>query len=365
MSETPTPATSEPSGPATVKVDRYNITSTTESADSIRENLSNPDETSKAASTLGKKGAEARKAKGSEPKPEVEAAADDGAAGSDLDAPAGDENKPLGKPRNDPRARMLEATRKEAEAKRERDAARAEAAAARAEAEAIKARLAPQAQAQTAPQSQVDPSKPRPEQFQNYEDFSEALADWKAEQKVGALKAEMAQQQAQREYEAQMNEFLGNAVKNRADYVKANPDFLERLSQEVIELHDKLSLARGPNEYLQAEHVIADEIARAWKRSGDEGARLMLEFSEHPDTLQRIRALPSSQDVQVEMRYLARTLDKPPAAVTAGAAPKGDVSRARPPVRPVTGSPHTASPELDSDSVPYDEFRRQKLASKR
>jgi len=292
-----------------------------------------PEDPSKAASTLGKLGgkaaAEKRKAQelAEETNPEEEAIPEKEVSEKPTEEKEEKEPEKLGKPRHDPKARMLEATRKEAEAKREAAKAREEAKAAQAERDAIKRELEA---ARKAPEPQ-ETAKPVRSQFTSDEDFVEALTDWKTDQKFKAHEEKLQTETKVKEYAGTIDRILGEAVSARKEYQKTDPDFMDRVSDEVKELALKPSFARDLHEQLTVDHVIADEIIH----SGKHGPLLMLRLSDQPDELQRIRALRTPQEVQVEMRLLARSLN---GAAPTATAPK-EVSKALPPVRPVAGVP--------------------------
>jgi len=321
------------------------VTSTSESAEQISEAIAKPAETtdesdtprdkvSEAASELGKRSAEARKAKADAEQPGIT---------SDEPVSPGKDDKPLGKPRDDPRARMLEATRKEAEAKRERDSARAEAAAARKELEALRApRPAERA-------VEATPGKPVQADFATYDDWVEAVTDWKAAKAVESYEAKVTERARVEQYSNALESAMSEAVDYRKEYSKQDATWEERISPEVKAVIPKLSIMRDMHDPLESDNVIADELLNL----RDAGPRLMLHLSEHPDEFQRIRALRNANEVQVEMRLLARSLN---GAVTQATAPRGEVSRAKPPVRPVTGSSHTTD-SIPGDDEPYDAHR--------
>ena len=348
----------------TVEVGNFRVSSNTESAEEIRGSLGEPEAISEAAAELGKKGGEASAAKRAT---EAKEAAKEAKAkpAEDGDEPDVSDDEPksdpaanreseatLGKPRHDPKARMLEATRKEAEAKRERDAARADADAARKERDELKAKVeaakAP-AKLAEAPAKDAKPVQDDPN-FASYDEFVEALTDWKADQKHKEWEAKAEQTAKVKEYAKGIDEQLGRALAARKEYEKTDPAWFGKISEEVKTLANNPSVARDPEEKLRADHIIADEIILADEKDPSKavGPRLMLHLTDHPDEFQRLRALHTPTEIQVEMRILARSLN---GAVTAGAVPKAQVSKASPPLRPVSGSPHTADrDELDDDA---------------
>jgi len=371
---------SDISGPASVTEGSVTVTSTSESESEIREGLAEvapvedepepepepepiPKGISKAASKLGKLGgqaaAEARKAKESaqdavneapveEPEPEPEP-----------------EPEKLGKPRHDPKARMLEATRKEAEAKREAAAAKAEADQARKERDELRARLEP---AKPQPKAPEPEGKPQLKDFTTYEEWVEATIEWKAEAKFKERETKAAQETQVKQYMEAIDGFLGKSVTARKEYEKVDPDWYSKLAPDVKDVANRPDIAREMHEPRTADNVIADEIILADKDnpSGAIGPRLMLHLSDHPDEFQRIRALTSSQAVQVEMRILARSLN---GAASTATSPRKEASKAPTPIRPVIGGPNVSGDEDLDDDAPLSAYvkrwGKRELASSR
>lgn len=308
---------------------------------------------SKAASELGKKGGEAAAKKRAEERKSLKAQGlteetdlEQGVATEKTpkDEPPAkeDEGEPekLGNPRHDPKARMLEATRKEAEAKRERDAAKAERDATKAEADALRReRDALKAQSEAKPPVKVEaPNKPLRANFPSDEDYVEAIADWKAEEKVKAYRTETEQAARVKEFTGTIDGILAHHKSFGEEHEKADPGWRSKMTDDVKDLLHKPIFFQDPGAQLTADNFIADEIYM----SGDKWPLLAIHLSENPEELKRIRDLRSAQDVQVEMRILTRTLKS---AAPQATAPKSEVSKALPPVRPVTGAPHNIAEE--------------------
>jgi hypothetical protein len=259
--------------------------------------------------------------------------------------------KPLGKPRDDPRARMLEATRKEAEAKREaqRERQRAEAAERRIQ------------EIERAKVEAENPTLKAEPQLSEYDDFEKYLAD---RDKFRRQEWERETAEKQREYQAReaAARTVGFIDKSLQEFRKRQDEagggdrsaFLARLAPEVLELQPSFTVD-DPREIAQG-HIVADEIIRS-----ERGPALMLHFTDHPDELQRVLALRTKEDIRVEVRLIAKGLT----AATSGNSAKPRVSQAPPPVRPVTGVPHTASDDPDPESDDYDTWSRKVDAKER
>jgi hypothetical protein len=81
----------------------------------------------------------------------------------------------------------------------------------------------------------------------------------------------------------------------------------------------------------------------------------MLHFTEHPEDLQRIAALSTPRAVSREMAKLEARLE---AATSGNSSKREDVSRAAPPVKPVTGKPYVSEGEEYRPGMSLDEYAR-------
>ena len=321
---------------------------------------------SKAASDLGKKGgkaaAKARKAAEKEAKPDDD---EDGArpaaeARKGADRDAGDEAE------GDADAEGVEADREEdsrrenprhsaqariRELAEERRVARERAERAEREVQEVRQRLErlergerpaerqearPQAAAQDLPPG--FPAKPQSGDFEDYEDYLEARDMWR-----DALRdyrqAEAAHKMREDYAVHQRKTAFAKSFSTAAAEI---PDFQTRVSPDVmgLEVSDAVK-ARG--ERPTGVNFVADQLFSAPERA----PALALYLSEHPQDLQRIAALQSPRAVTWELAKLDAKLSD---AATAGSSSGREVSKAKPPVTPVTGSPHTDSGELDDDA---------------
>lgn len=334
-------------------------TNTGETSEEITQALQDPEEETeedekpdlkKAASDLGKKGgkaaAKARKAKeaeeASEPeKPEEQPAEEEkqeSKPSEEEEKPEKDE-KPLGKPRHDPRARMLEATRQAAEAKRDRDAAVAKAADLERRLQEVEQRTAQP----RAPQPGQTPQqgRPSPENFDDYEQYLDARDAHNARK----IREEITQEQRYRATAEAADRQLISQIDKFRESTQANVD---RYSDDILSLRTEFQLQ--PGEVPNAGNWIANELFV----SPETAPSLMLHLSEHPDDLQRIAALPNPRAVSRELAKLEARLE---AATTAPPSPeREEVSKANPPVRPVAGSPSVADgPEFRED-MSFDDY---------
>jgi hypothetical protein len=337
--------------PAYVSVESegFTVSGNGQSAEAMEANLApepKPDEksedekVSEAAAALGKKGGKASAEKRREAKPDVDARDEvepEGEASGDVDP-----EKPLGKPRNDPRARMLEATREAAELKRQLAAERAE-----------RERLASLVkQPEAAPAKEAKPAEdkePQEADFENYAEYVKAAAKYVARQAYAEeRRLDQARERANqwsRGVEATISKFTERVNK----VTESDPTFRDRIAPELWDLQPSLSL--DPGQSPQAVNVIADEML-----ASDQGPGLMLHFTEHFDDFQRIAALPNSRAIAREIAKLEARLE----AATAGVSSKPTSSKANPPIRPVTGAPTAV--ESDDENINFDDYVRRENA---
>jgi len=331
--------------------DGLTVSSNNETADDIKTNFESEakpldgeapdpekeeaDAVTKAAAKLGEKGGKAAAEKrAAEAKDAKEAKAEEV------------KKDKKGDPRHDPKARVEEATRESAELKRELKRERDERARERAELNARLERIergGNDDQGAQAEQRHAD-EKPLEKDFDEYAEFVEARARWAARQE----NAEM-----QRKTEAHLR------AAAYADSVrKTNDKFIEAAQQAQVmdRVHPGLLTKLVPTWTLEANvrpgplNIIADEVV-----ASEYGPALLLHFTENPQEFQRIATLRTPRDISREMAKLETRLD----AVTAGTSIQGVASKAKPPVRPVTGSPNAADPdEVGEDLAFEDHFRR-------
>ena len=372
----------------TVSVDGWDISGTDESASDMLEGLSGPDEAainaphikvdrgqkvepeepkeglSKAASELGKKGGEAaakakaaREAKkededGTKPDERRESRSAE-AAGDEPEAEteaAPDPKK--GNPRHDPSARVAQSRRevKEAEARAERAEREASEYRYRLE-QAERERQKPAQEAKAQP---AEDAEPQEGDFEQYSDYVKALArhEYGKAAREAQQQYEVHQRAAAHVQRVTQTADSFKAALNKA--AEADPEFRERLDPEVMGYGPSFMLE--PGQRPGPPNWIADELLSA----PDRAPSLLLYLSEHPAERQRLVALSSPREVTRELTRISDRLD----AANTGPSSERRVSKAKPPVTPVTGSPNTAD-EDPSDDDDYDTHVRKMNAKER
>ncbi len=308
---------------------------------------------SKAASELGKRSAAKRAEQKAKATADDETAPSASTESAEPKAEAGPKKDRRGDPRHDPTARVQEATREAAEARRELVSERTERQRLAAEMAQVRAVLDAAARGQRgAPAERAqNGGKPTEEEYENYADFVEARARWAARQEYSQVANYAAQQHA----EAKRTERIGKDVDAMIERVTAaSPNWGQEFSQEVLSLTPSFMLPAGGR--VGGDNIVADEIVRS-----QHGPGLMAHFTANPTDLQRIASLRTPREIAREMAKLEARLD----AATTGDSAKAESSKAKPPVRPVTGSPQDADPTEPTDDLPFDEWVRRANAKDR
>lgn len=326
---------------------------------------------SKAASEMGKEGGKAAAAKRAEAA-KAKAAEDKKAAKGEADkAEEPDEPEPDSEAakvaaekkaaRHDSQARIAEL------AKERRDA---EARAERAERELAQERRTrtatppseerrqaqPERTAEVAPAAD-EPAEPRMEEFADIGSYTKALADhqWnKRERQVQEQQATRQRHEAIQSHVTSFVERLAGGVKvTDPEHAAKLAEFREGVAPELLELTPSFMV---PPEQKQPIHQLADEIMVS------PHSREVLQYlTENPEEFQRIAALRTIRDVSRAMAIVERDAQE---AATAGASTEREPSKAKPPARPVAGSPHATEPDIHGD-LSFDEFLARKHGTRK
>lgn len=302
---------------------------------------------SKAASELGKRGAKALADK------KAEAAKAD----SQSDGPDEDEEPEEGKKAkpgsgNDLRERLKESTRTAAEAKREAAAERAERQKLEARLADIEAKIAPKVER---PEPKPAPKgEPKPSDFDDYGDYVKAAARHEfteaqrvREEEAAKYQATITSQRQQREvqdFETQRETKFKEVFR---EAVAADPTLAEVLKR----IHPDLQGARTvygaikAGEPVQAKHFVADEFI-----DSENPIALARYFADHKEEYERLAALKTPKAVMRAMAKVEAKLHSTSDAASTGSGVKDVASKAKTPVKPVTGSPTVGSDEPNEDA---------------
>jgi hypothetical protein len=209
------------------------------------------------------------------------------------------------------------------------------------------------AEAATTPKAEAEEpkTKPTPDKFDDYNAYVEALADWKAEEKISAKLSERdnATQAKQREESR-----ATNWQKGLEEAKKHHPDYEEVLSVSQVPIADHV------------QELLLD---------AESGPRLAYYLDRHPDIADKLNGLTPTQAARELGRIEATFSAAPtanesseesptPAKETATPPPvKAKTTAAPPPVKPAASGASTIRP-LDKMSMDeYVETRRKQGAS--
>jgi len=248
--------------------------------------------------------------------------------------------KDFHKPRHSAKLRVEQATRKAREERIARASAEKELAELRARMEALEAGKTDPAQPQQAKEPDGPPS---PDNYPDYESYVRAQARHEARDEIQQTLREHQSRSRMVAYKREIDGKVDSYQKALDGASKADPQFYERLSTEVLNLQPSFVMPPGSN--LDVYNGIADEILT----SGD-APRLMLYLSEQPSELQRLATLTP--------RDLVRAMAKIEAGLGAATSgkPARPASQAKPPVQPVPGSPLSEDADAPADSDTFDAF---------
>lgn len=255
------------------------------------------------------------------------------------------------KPRNDPKARVEQATAKEAAAKRERDEAKAEAAKLQARIAELEARTAPKPQPVARPQAAPD-AEPDPTDTTKYADgqfdrqYLKDQARWEARQELAQRDA-LQRQQAAMEARAQQVQAVDRQFSERYQAVLAkDPEFASKVDPRLLNT-PRAGVLANPAEATFGNFLVEQVF------QSEQPDVLLLHLSD-PAVVQRLATLPPA----VVIRELAKLEVSHGAASSAAPASKAPaISQAKAPIRPVGSSPLVSSDE-PGDEASDEEWRR-------
>ena len=225
---------------------------------------------------------------------------------------------------DNPVARMKAATAEAAQAKREAEEARGRASEYEAEIERLR---------KSAPAPVQDGKEPQEEDFETYKEYVKAQARWETRQELEERsKAARANWERQQIQQAQ-NE---RETSYRKQVEAEGEGFLDKISKDVLNIAPDTPVGHS---------ITTSQVA----------TKLMSYFTEHPDELQALSSLHPA----LVLREIGRIEGKLEGVASAGTAPRAvSVSRAKPPVRPVAGTPSVGD-ELPEDASFEDYFRHE------
>lgn len=181
------------------------------------------------------------------------------------------------------------------------------------------------------PKQPVATNKPSVDQYQTYEDYLEALSDWKVEQRLTKERAEAEERQQQE------------------SKVKKAQTYAERVQSARDKYEDYDHIAHGS--HWSPSQEMADAIMES-----DNGPDIAYYLGNNPDEAQRISRLSSTAQIR-ELGRLEERLSKPPPAPKPTKAPE--------PIKPA-GSPAKADKDpADMSPSEFSAWRKKYIAQRR
>lgn len=170
---------------------------------------------------------------------------------------------------------------------------------AEAEAQVLRDQLAqyqnPKAQDQEAKTQEVTPaatatdsSRPSPDDYDSQEDYIEAIADWKYEQRKSVDEKKQAQENQKTQYQQTRDSFTARAI----EFGKAKSDY-EEVIAGVGDLSPSLT------------------VQQIWFEAGEDGPALMYEMAKDPEEFERINNLSPILAARAIGRIEARLSNEP------------------------------------------------------
>lgn len=169
--------------------------------------------------------------------------------------------------------------------------------------------------------------KPTPDKFQTYEDYVEALADWKSEQKVSKALEERETKVKQQEQEAQTKATFDSYNKRVSEFRGEHDDFDEVVGRDDISIPQSVQLA----------------IVEM-----DNGPEVAYYLGQNPEEAEKLLDLSPIKAI-IAVGQIAATLTK-------DSPEPRPVSRAAAPVKPVGSSSTRSSVSLEE--LPQREYNR-------
>lgn len=253
------------------------------------------------------------------------------------------------RPRDDPKARVAEATRNAAEAKKRIDEVQRRAEAAEAELKRFKESQAkppePPKPEEPAKPKTAPSDRPKLDDFDSIEEHTEAVARWVAKQERAEAE-KVAKERAFEEFKVKRVETFTGKMKA---HLESDPDFWSRQNPDVIALRP-LSVM-GPSEVATPLNLLAEQFL-----TSENPVSLIEYFSQHPEEVTRFSQMQSEAEF---WRALGKVESGIGSAATTASATKPQISKAAPPPRPVSGGPPTGTPNPNKMSLEesFDYFR--------
>jgi hypothetical protein len=181
------------------------------------------------------------------------------------------------------------------------------------------------------PKKEADTSKkPKAEDFEKHEEFIEAMADWKAEQKLADREAKQREAQVKSEGQKKRDEHF-----KRYEEFKAKHEDFEETLEDIKGIQVSMTVNNA---------IIESEF----------GPALMYEFAKNPDELKRISALDPIAAAKAIGKIEARIEKDSSLEKEEKVEAKPETTKAPKPIKPVGGKASVI--KTIRDDLPYDEW---------
>jgi hypothetical protein len=189
-----------------------------------------------------------------------------------------------------------------------------------------------------APPKPAESNEPKREQFQDYESFLEARAEWRAEKKVDER---LDRDRKEREQT--------RTAEDKQKLEKSFREHAQKVAAEIEDFEDVMSSA--------SDTMITETMADAVMHAGEIGPRLLYHLAKNPAESQRIATLPTARQ--------AAEIGKIEAKLSAAPEPKKP-SKAPEPINPIGGKAPATDDEPDSKNTKaWIAWRERQLRAKR
>lgn len=194
----------------------------------------------------------------------------------------------------------------------------------------------PKPEPEPEPQPEEPVARPKQEDFKTYEEWVEALSDWKVDQKL----AKIAEDNAKAEQQAAVNKVISTYNDRVEDFKKEHEDWNEVVGSANVELHQGV---------LGALYEL------------DNGPEVVYFLANNPDVAKGIRDMNPIKAI-AEIGRLAARLEAPPEQKSSNPVTKGPdklpVSSAPPPIRPLSGHSTKQARSINDEDLSYTEWRK-------
>lgn len=188
--------------------------------------------------------------------------------------------------------------------------------------------------------------KPTPDKYQTYEEYLEAMAEYKADQKIDARLRKMAEEEEKQQVEAAHKTIVDGYNEKVAEFKKDHEDF-----DDVVGSTD-IALPQG---------VISTIVEM------ENGPAVAYYISAHPEEAKKIAGAPMLSAIAMIGKISAQLEKAAAPAAPAGKSPdrKPVVSGAPPPIKPLGGHGIRASVDLNDPELSYEDYKKARAAQEK